>query len=119
MSARWLARPDARVLATLGTGSVDEGTLATRDTVSPWQVVRVWSRSQASVDRFLASEAPRYPHLSLRGTTDVRTAVERADDDLDAEERRPWAASVVPRGPPFPYRELRRRAAFGFAAGVE
>lgn len=54
VSAKWLARPDSTVLAILGTGSVGEGTLATCDTVFAWDEVRVWSRSQASVDRFLA-----------------------------------------------------------------
>ena len=42
----------------LGTGSVGQGTLATCDAVFPWQEVRVWSRTQESVDRFLASQAP-------------------------------------------------------------
>ena len=79
VSAKWLARKDSKVLAILGTGSVGVGTLATCDPVFPWQEVRIWSRTQASVDRFLASEAPKYPHLSLVGTTDARAAVEGAD----------------------------------------
>jgi ornithine cyclodeaminase/alanine dehydrogenase-like protein (mu-crystallin family) len=79
VSAKWLARKDSKALAILGTGSVGEGTLATCDTVFAWEDVRIWSRTQASVDRFLASEAPKYPHLRLVGTTDVRKAVEGAD----------------------------------------
>ncbi len=79
VSAKWLARKDSTVLAILGTGSVGQGTLATCDTVFRWEDVRIWSRTQESVDRFLASEAPKYPHLRLTGTTDVRTAVEGAD----------------------------------------
>ena len=71
VSAKWLARPDSTVLAILGTGSVGEGTLATCDTVFAWSEVRIWSRSQESVDRFLAEQGPRYPHLQLVGTTDV------------------------------------------------
>ena len=66
VSAKWLARKDSTVLAILGTGSVGEGTLATCDAVFDWQEVRIWSRTQASVDRFLAEQAPRYPHLELR-----------------------------------------------------
>ena len=73
VSAKWLARPDSSVLAILGTGSVGEGTLATCDTVFAWGEVRIWSRSQESVDRFLAEQGPRYPHLRLVGTTDVRS----------------------------------------------
>ena len=90
VSAKWLARPDSRVLAILGTGSVGEGTLATCDTVFAWEEVRIWSRSQESVDRFLASEAPRYPHLEVTGTTDVRTAVEGADVIVTGTHARGW-----------------------------
>jgi alanine dehydrogenase len=90
VSARWLARPDSKVLAILGTGSVGEGTLATCDAVFPWEEVRVWSRTQASVDRFLASQQPRYQHLQLKGTTDVRTAVEGADVIVTGTHARGW-----------------------------
>ena len=67
VSAKWLARPDSKVLAIFGTGSVGQGTLATCDPVFEWDEVRIWSRTQESVDRFLASEAPKYPHLRLLG----------------------------------------------------
>jgi len=79
VSAKWLARKESKVLAILGTGSVGQGTLATCDPVFKWEEVRIWSRTQQSVDRFLASESPRYPHLRLSGTTDVETAVTGAD----------------------------------------
>src|SRR6185437_3454150 len=52
---------------------------ATCDAVFDWDEVRIWSRTKESVDRFLTSEQQRYPHLELRGTTDVRSAVEGAD----------------------------------------
>ncbi len=90
VSAKWLARPDSSVLAVLGTGSVGEGTLATCDTVFAWSEVRIWSRSQESVDRFLAQQGPRYPHLRLVGTTDVRTAVEGADVIVTGTHARGW-----------------------------
>ena len=79
VSAKWLARPDSKVLAIFGTGSVGQGTLATCDPVFEWEEVRIWSRTQESVDRFLASEAPKYPHLRLLGTTDAETAARGAD----------------------------------------
>jgi alanine dehydrogenase len=79
VSAKWLARPDSKVLAIFGTGSVGQGTLATCDAVFEWEEVRIWSRTQESVDRFLASEAPKYPRLKLRGTTDAETAARGAD----------------------------------------
>jgi alanine dehydrogenase len=90
VSARWLARKGSKVLAILGTGSVGQGTLATCDTVLDWDDVRIWSRSRESVDRFLASEAPKYPHLTLAGTTDVRTAVEGADVIVTGTHARGW-----------------------------
>jgi alanine dehydrogenase len=79
VSAKWLARKDSKVLAILGTGSVGKGTLATCNEVFSWHQVRIWSRTQASLDRFLAEEQPRYPHLELRPTTDVAEAVRGAD----------------------------------------
>jgi alanine dehydrogenase len=90
VSAKWLARPDSSVLAILGTGSVGEGTLATCDTVFAWSEVRIWSRSQESVDRFLGEQGPRYPHLRLVGTTDVRSAVEGADVIVTGTHARGW-----------------------------
>jgi alanine dehydrogenase len=90
VSARWLARKDSKTLAILGTGSVGEGTLATCDAVFEWDDVRIWSRTQASVDRFLATESPKYPHLRLSGTTDVRTAVEGADVIVTGTHARKW-----------------------------
>jgi alanine dehydrogenase len=79
VSAKWLARKDSKVLAIVGAGSVGQGTLATCDAVFPWQDVRVWSRTQESVDRFLESQRPRFPHLSLTGSTDLEQVVRGAD----------------------------------------
>lgn len=90
VSAKWLAQAGSKVLAILGTGSVGEGTLATCDTVFAWNEVRVWSRTQASVDRFLAEQGPRYPHLRLTGTTDARTAVDGADAIVTGTHARGW-----------------------------
>jgi ornithine cyclodeaminase/alanine dehydrogenase-like protein (mu-crystallin family) len=90
VSAKWLARKESKVLAILGTGSVGQGTLATCDPVFEWEEVRIWSRTQQSVDRFLASEAPRYAHLRLSGTTDVETAVTGADVIVTGTHARSW-----------------------------
>jgi alanine dehydrogenase len=90
VSAKWLARPDSKVLAILGTGSVGEGTLATCDAAFAWDDVRVWSRTQGSVDRFLAEQSPRYPHLRLTGATDVETAVSGADVIVTGTHARSW-----------------------------
>jgi alanine dehydrogenase len=90
VSAKWLARKDSAILAILGTGSVGQGTLATCDTVFDWDEVRIWSRTQESVDRFLGCEAPRHSQLRLVGTTDVRTAVEGADVIVTGTHARGW-----------------------------
>ena len=90
VSARWLARKDSKVLAILGTGSVGQGTLATCDAEFAWEAVRIWSRTQESVDRFLAAEQPKYPHLRITGTTDVQTAVEGADVIVTGTHARKW-----------------------------
>ena len=79
VSAKWLARKDSKVLAILGAGSVGVGSLLTCDPVFPWEEVRIWSRSQSSVDRYLAEVRPQVPHLKLVGTTDAEAAVRGAD----------------------------------------
>src|SRR6476646_7676165 len=79
VSAKWLARKDSKVLAILGSGSVGKGTLATCDTVFDWDEVRIWSRTQESLDRFAGAEQPSYPHLELQTTTSVEEAVRGAD----------------------------------------
>ena len=78
------------MLAILGSGLVGRGTLATCDTVFDWEDVRIWSRTQESVDRFLGREAPKYPHLRITGTTDVRTAVSGADVIVTGTHARQW-----------------------------
>jgi alanine dehydrogenase len=90
VSAKWLARKDSKVLAILGSGLVGRGTLATCDTVYEWDEVRLWSRTQESVDRYLAEEGPKYPHLSIRGTTDVEDAVRGADVIVTGTHAREW-----------------------------
>ena len=90
VSARWLARKDSKVLAIVGAGFVGRGTLATCDAVFEWEEVRVWSRTQESVDRLLANEVAKYPHLRITGTTDVRSAVEGADVIVTGTHARSW-----------------------------
>jgi alanine dehydrogenase len=90
VSARWLARKDSKVLAILGSGSVGKGTLATCDAVFDWDEVRIWSRTQQSLDRFVAAERAAYPHFELRPTTDVEQAVRGADVIVTGTHARKW-----------------------------
>jgi alanine dehydrogenase len=90
VSAKWLACEDSKVLAILGSGLVGRGTLATCDTVFDWESVRIWSRTQESVDRFLDTEAPKYPHLHVTGTTNIEQAVAGADVIVTGTHARKW-----------------------------
>lgn len=90
VSAKWLGRADSSVLAIIGTGSVAQGTLATCDAVFEWREARVWSRTQASVDRFLQSERPKFPHLTIEGSTDLEQAVRGADVVVTGTHARGW-----------------------------
>lgn len=90
VSAKWLARADSSVLAIIGTGSVAQGTLATCDAVFEWREARVWSRTPASVDRFLQSERPKFPHLTIEGSTDLEQAVRGADVVVTGTHARGW-----------------------------
>lgn len=90
VSAKWLARPDSNVLAIVGAGSVGKGTLATCDPVFRWREVRVWSRSQESLDRFVAAEQPLYPHLELKPSTNLEQVVRDADVVVTGTHARAW-----------------------------
>src|ERR1700676_3187416 len=53
VSAKWMARKNSRILAIVGAGHMPEGALAPCSAVFPWSEVRVWSRSQATIDEFI------------------------------------------------------------------
>lgn len=79
VSIKWLARADASVLALVGAGDVGIGALRTCAGVRAWSEVRVWSRTRATLDAFMASEAPRHPGLTLVPSTDLAKTVLGAD----------------------------------------
>jgi alanine dehydrogenase len=78
VSAKWLARKDSRVLAIVGAGHMAEGTIETCNEMLPWEEVRVWSRSQATVDAFAAKYDGRFA-FDLRPSTDLEQVVPGAD----------------------------------------
>jgi alanine dehydrogenase len=90
VSAKWLARPDSKVLAIVGAGSVGQGTLATCEPLFAWEEVRVWSRSRQSLDRYLEGQRPLYPHLALDGSTDLERVVRGADVVATGTHARGW-----------------------------
>ena len=79
VSAKWMARRNSRVLAILGAGHMAAGVLATCNEVFAWEEVRVWSRSQGTLDAFITEQAPRFPHLKFKPSCDAEQVVRNAD----------------------------------------
>ena len=79
VSTKWMARKNSRRLAIVGAGHMAEGTLATSIDIFPWEEVRVWSRTQATLDHFAAAQQTKYPQLNLRTSTNLVEVVSGAD----------------------------------------
>jgi alanine dehydrogenase len=79
VSAKWMARKDSKRLAIVGAGHMAEGTLATCSEIFVWDEVRVWSRTQATLDHFAAIQQPKFPKLKLRTSTSLADVVHEAD----------------------------------------
>lgn len=79
VSAKWMARKNSKCLAIVGAGHMAAGTLATCNEVFKWQEVRVWSRTQKTLDAFVREEQPKYETVSIRASTDLKSVVEGAD----------------------------------------
>jgi alanine dehydrogenase len=79
VSAKWLARKDSKILAIVGAGHMAEGTLQTCNEVFPWEEVRVWSRSQETLDHFVAEQQPKHEGLAIKGSLDLEQVVLGAD----------------------------------------
>jgi len=79
VSAKWLARKNSRKLAIVGAGAQAPGVLATCSALFPWEEVKVWSRTQASVDNFLNEQQPKYDSFEIEGSTDIERVVPGAD----------------------------------------
>jgi alanine dehydrogenase len=79
VSAKWMARKNSKRLAIVGAGHMAEGTLATCNEAFAWEEVRVWSRSQATLDHFMQTQQPKFPHLKIQPSTDLERVVRGAD----------------------------------------
>jgi alanine dehydrogenase len=79
VSAKWMARKDSRKLAIAGAGHMAEGVLATCNEVFPWDEVRVWSRSQATLDNFVRDQQPKYEDFEILTSTNLEEVVPGAD----------------------------------------
>jgi alanine dehydrogenase len=78
VSAKWLARPDSKVLAIVGAGHMAEGVIETCNEVFEWDEVRVWSRSRATLDGFAARYDGRFA-FRLSTSTNLEDVVPGAD----------------------------------------
>lgn len=56
-----------------------EGVLATCNEVFAWEDVRIWSRSQKTLDHFVATQQPKYSTFKIRASTNVEEVVRGAD----------------------------------------
>jgi len=79
VSAKWMARKDSRILAIVGAGHMAEGALATCNEVFPWTKVRVWSRSQSTLDHFVKEQQPKYSSFAIEASTTLEQVVRGAD----------------------------------------
>ena len=79
VSIRWMARKNSKILALVGAGDVGVGAFRTCSNIFEWNEVRVWSRSQETLDGFLESESTRYPQLNLRSSTRIEDIIPGAD----------------------------------------
>jgi alanine dehydrogenase len=79
VSAKWMARKNSKILAIVGAGHMAEGALATCNEVFAWKEVRLWSRSQATLDHFVKEQQPKYQTFKLKPSTDLEQTVRGAD----------------------------------------
>jgi alanine dehydrogenase len=79
VSAKWLARKNSKRLAIVGAGHMAEGVLATCNVVFPWEDVRVWSRSRATLDSFVREQQPKYDRFTIKASTNLEEVVRGAD----------------------------------------
>jgi len=79
VSAKYLARQDSTVLAIVGAGNMAEGTLACCNEVFGWTDVRVWSRSEETLERFVATQQPKYETFEIRASTKLTDVVRGSD----------------------------------------
>ena len=79
VSAKHMARKNSKRLAIVGAGHMASGTLATCNEVFKWEEVRVWSRTQKTLDHFHGEEQPKYRDLEILTSMDLERTVSGAD----------------------------------------
>src|SRR3984957_12819124 len=78
VSAKWMARKDSTKLAIVGAGHMAEGALATCNEIFKWREVRVWSRSQSTLDHFVKEQQTKLHRLRDQAFNQSRTGGSRS-----------------------------------------
>jgi len=78
VSARWLARKDARRVALVGSGAVAVGAARAMDALGAYETMSVWSRTQENAETFVEKMAPRL-RVPLTVAKSAEAAVREAD----------------------------------------
>ena len=73
------AQEFASKLAIVGAGHMAEGALATCNEVFNWEEVRVWSRTQATLDHFVKAQQPKYESFEITPRPILSEVVRGAD----------------------------------------
>jgi alanine dehydrogenase len=79
VSAKWMARKNARTLAVVGAGHMAEGVLATCNDVAAWAEVRVWSRGTETLKAFVEAQQPKYKGFTIKRSLHLEETVRGAD----------------------------------------
>lgn len=79
VATRTLARPDASVLAIVGTGEQADHHIDAMLAVRPVRELRIAGRTDAKADALARKAATRHPQVKISTGTDIRAAVEGAD----------------------------------------
>ncbi|MFQ5762339.1 MAG: ornithine cyclodeaminase family protein [Candidatus Bathyarchaeia archaeon] len=78
VSAKWLARKNAKTIGLVGAGAVAVGVVRAINALGKFEEVRVWSRRKKNADAFVKRLRDQV-ELKLEAVSDVKRAVEDAD----------------------------------------
>ena len=92
VSATWLARKDASVLAIVGAGDSARGAMKCCRAIFPWDEVRVWSRSRQRLDEFVEEVGPfvEGQGYEIRPSLDLQQTVRGADVVVTVTPSQEW-----------------------------
>ncbi len=79
VATRALARPDASELAIIGAGIQAETHLSSMTEVRPIRTVRVAAATREKADHYAATQAPRYPNVTINAVDTPEEAIRGAD----------------------------------------